>query len=63
MNVHLIDNALTLVVPCGNDEGMSKAENTIQSSLKKQAKQNSDVAEQVDAANHSATPVAVPDKK
>ena len=35
----------------------------IQSALKKQAKQNSDVAEQVDAANHSATPVAVPDKK
>ena len=35
----------------------------IQSALKQQAKQNSDVAEQVDAANHSATPVAVPDKK
>lgn len=35
----------------------------IQSALKKQAKQNSDVAEQVDAANHSATPVVVPDKK
>lgn len=35
----------------------------IQSALKQQAKQNSDVAEQVDAANHSATPIAVPEKK
>lgn len=28
MSVHLIDNALTLVVPCGNDDGMSEAELT-----------------------------------
>ena len=35
----------------------------IQKALQTQAKQSSAVAEQVDEANHSATPVAVPEKK
>lgn len=35
----------------------------IQEALRNQARQSSAVAEQVDEANHSATPVAVPEKK